>query len=148
MVSKEWSADELKTKMEAYCAASEHCETDARMRLRQWGCNAVTEDIIIDYLLKENYISDERYAKAFVHDKLLYQGWGRIKIEYMLRGKRIDYSIIQSAILTIDEADYSRILRHLIAKRLPANDKPALCRFLTQRGFTIDEINKALDHTK
>lgn len=143
MKNKEWSAAELKSKMEAYCAASEHCETEARMRLRQWGCDAQTEDSIIDHLLAENYISDERYAKAFVHDKLLYQGWGRVKIEYMLRGKKVAYDIIQNALKTIDESDYSRILNHLVSQRL--NNLPSLYRFLTQRGFTYDEIKAALD---
>lgn len=143
MKNKEWSPVELKSKMEAYCAASEHCETEARMRLRQWGCDAQTEDSIIDHLLAENYISDERYAKAFVHDKLLYQGWGRVKIEYMLRGKKVAYDIIQNALKTIDESDYSRILNHLVSQRL--NNLPSLYRFLTQRGFTYDEIKAALD---
>ena len=113
------------------------------MRLRQWGCDAQTEDSIIDHLLAENYISDERYAKAFVHDKLLYQGWGRVKIEYMLRGKKVAYDIIQNALKTIDESDYSRILKHLVSQRL--NNLPSLYRFLTQRGFTYDEIKAALD---
>ena len=143
MKNKEWSAAELKSKMEAYCAASEHCETEARMRLRQWGCDAQTEDSIIDHLLAENYISDERYAKAFVHDKLLYQGWGRVKIEYMLRGKKVAYDIIQNALKTIDESDYSRILNHLVSQRL--NNLPSLYRFLTQRGFTFDEIRNAVN---
>ena len=143
MKNKEWSPAELKSKMEAYCAAAEHCENEARMRLRQWGCDAQTEDSIIDHLLAENYISDERYAKAFVHDKLLYQGWGRIKIEYMLRGKRIAYDVIQEALKSIDENDYNRILNHLVSQRL--NDLTGLYRFLTQRGFTFDEIKNAVN---
>ena len=143
MKNKEWSPAELKSKMEAYCAAAEHCENEARMRLRQWGCDAQTEDSIIDHLLAENYISDERYAKAFVHDKLLYQGWGRIKIEYMLRGKRIAYDVIQEALKSIDENDYNRILNHLVSQRL--NDLTGLYRFLTQRGFTFDEIRNAVN---
>ena len=155
MKNKEWSAEELKTKMEAYCANAEHCETEARMRLRQWGCDAQTEDSIIDHLLAENYINDGRYAKAFVHDKLLYQGWGRVKIAYMLRGKKINPNIVQSALETINPDDYSRILSHLISQRLPEKLKSpasniqspelqALYRFLTQRGFTYDEITSAL----
>ena len=152
MKKKEWSAAELKSKMEAYCAGAEHCETEARMRLRQWNCDSQTEDEIIDHLIDENFISDERYANAFVHDKLLYQGWGRVKIAYMLRGKKIAFDIIQSALQTIDEEEYSRILNHLVSQRLPQNqlapiDKSTLdsiYRFLTQRGFTLEEIKSAI----
>lgn len=154
MKNQEWSPAELKTKIEAYCAAAEHCEMEARMRLRQWKCDSQNEDEIIDYLIAENFISDERYAKAFVHDKLLYQGWGRVKIAYMLRGKKIAFDIIQSAIQTIDDVEYSRILNRLISQRLPQKqlssiDKStldSLYRFLMQRGFTLDEIKSAI-HT-
>ncbi len=152
MKNHEWSPAELKSKMEAYCAAAEHCETEARMRLRQWKCDNRAEDEIIDYLIAENYISDERYAKAFVHDKLLYQGWGRVKIAYMLRGKKIAFDIIQSAIQTIDDEEYSRILNRLVSQRLPQNQLPSidksalesLYRFLMQRGFTLEEIKSAI----
>jgi regulatory protein len=152
MKNQEWSPAELKTKIEAYCAAAEHCEMEARMRLRQWKCDSQNEDEIIDYLIAENFISDERYAKAFVHDKLLYQGWGRVKIAYMLRGKKIASDIIQSAIQTIDEEEYSRILNRLVSQRLPQNqqssiDKSTLdsiYRFLLQRGFTLEEIKSAI----
>lgn len=152
MKNQEWSPAELKTKIEAYCAAAEHCEMEARMRLRQWKCDSQNEDEIIDYLIAEKFISDERYAKAFVHDKLLYQGWGRVKIAYMLRGKKIAFDIIQSAIQTIDEEEYSRILNRLVSQRLPQNQQPSidkstldsLYRFLMQRGFTLEEIKSAI----
>ena len=152
MKNQEWSPAELKTKIEAYCAAAEHCEMEARMRLRQWKCDSQNEDEIIDYLIAEKFISDERYAKAFVHDKLLYQGWGRVKIAYMLRGKKIAFDIIQSAIQTIDEEEYLRILNRLVSQRLPQNQQSSidkstldsLYRFLMQRGFTLDEIKSAI----
>ncbi len=171
MKNKEWSAEELTSKMEAFCASAEHCENEARMRLRQWKCDPQTEDEIIGHLIAQNYISDERYAAAFVHDKLLYQGWGRVKIAYMLRSKKIDYNIVQNALRTIDETEYTRILHHLVSQRIPSSpsslttppssgssdhspvtlsssELASLYRFLTQRGFTMDEINSALKAKK
>ncbi len=70
----------------------------------------------------------------------------------MLRGKKIAFDIIQSALQTIDEEEYSRILNHLVSQRLPQNqlapiDKSTLdsiYRFLTQRGFTLEEIKSAI----
>ena len=149
MKNKEWSPAELRSKMEAYCAHAEHCESEARMRLRQWHCDSKTENDIIDHLIDQNYISDERYAKAFVHDKLLYQGWGRVKIGYMLRAKKIAPDIIQTALQNIDETEYFRILTHLISQRVKSSqnlsreDLASLYRFLTQRGFTMEEIKGA-----
>ncbi len=150
MANKEWSPAELKFKAEAYCAAAERCEYDVRLKLRQWNCISVAADEIVDFLYSEGFLSNERYCRAFVHDKLLYQGWGRVKMEYALRMKHLPAAAIRSALDSIDEIEYFRILNHLIEskkKSFPEQSEDAgnsLFRFLLQRGFTADEIRRAL----
>ena len=134
MEKKEWSPAELKHKAEAYCAAAERCEYDVRLKLKQWNSDAKTADEIVDFLYDHDFLNVERYCNAFVHDKLLFQGWGRIKIEYMLRAKHLPAAAIQSAMKTIDETDYSRVLARL-AQTKSFNT-------LLQRGFTADEIRQ------
>ncbi len=151
MANKEWSPAELKAKAEAYCAAAERCEYDVRLKLRQWNCYAVTADEIVDFLYSDGFLSVERYCRAFVHDKLLYQGWGRVKMEYALRMKHLPAPAIRDALDTIDKIEYFRILNHLIdakKKSFPEQADDAgnsLFRFLLQRGFTADEIRQALN---
>lgn len=150
MENKDLSPAELKSKAEAYCAAAERCESEVRLKLRQWNCDAKNADEIVDFLYKHDFLNDERYCQAFVHDKLLFQGWGRVKIEYMLRAKHLPASAIQNTLKNIDESEYSRVLNRLIESKQKTFSKNAqdsqnvLFRFLLQRGFTSDEIKQAL----
>lgn len=151
MANKEWSPAELKFKAEAYCAAAERCEADVRTKLKQWNCTAATADEIVDFLYSANFLSDERYCAAFVHDKLIFQGWGRVKMEYMLRAKHLPAAAIRVAIDSIDEIEYFRVLSHLLETKRktlignPVDNTDSIFRFLLQRGFTSNEIARVLN---
>ena len=134
MEKKEWSPDELKHKAEAYCAAAERCEYDVRLKLKQWNADTKTADEIVDFLYNHDFLNVQRYCNAFVHDKLLFQGWGRIKIEYMLRARHLPSGAIQSALKAMDEAEYFNVLTRLVETKS--------FNTLLQRGFTTDEIKK------
>ena len=68
----------VKTEQEAYlqlaaiCAQAEHCEQEMRDKMKRWEIDAATQDSIIARLVKERYIDNERYARAFVKDKIRY----------------------------------------------------------------------------
>lgn len=134
MVSKEWSPDELRSKAERYCAMAERCGSEVILKLRQWGSDMKTADEIVDSLREADYVNDERYARAFVHDKVAFQGWGRVKIEYMLRAKKLPLPVIKSALKTIDETEYFEQLSHLIETKS--------FNALLLRGFTAEEIKQ------
>lgn len=136
----EYSLQDLIKKAEHYTATSEHCKEDVRLKLRQWGCNSSDEQRIINALEKDNFINDSRYAAAFTHDKLLYQGWGRMKIKAGLFAKHIDEKDIDDALNNIDEQTYFSILRKVASKKKATNHEQ-LIRFLLQRGFTYSEIS-------
>lgn len=146
MAKHEWSLDELRSKAEAYCAKAEHCSSELIIKLQQWGASSLQCDDIVNYLQKHGYINEERYCLAFTHDKVLYQGWGRIKIKSALIAKHLPQNAISKALETIDKNDYFNTLRRIIKtkKRSFKNNDPQarekLIRFCTQRGFTYDEI--------
>lgn len=143
MEKHEWSVDDLTHKAERYCATSEHCCYEVRLKLQQWGAEYHQIDSIITHLIKERYIDEERYCQAFAHDKLLYQGWGRIKIQAHLMAKHLPELFIQQALNNLDEIEYYRILNRIIQQR--KNDsRERIIRFCMQRGFTYDEINQLL----
>lgn len=141
MEKPEWSVDDLMRKAERYCATAEHCCYDVRIKLRQWGATPQQVEPIIVHLCKSQFIDEARYCHAFAHDKLLYQGWGRMKIQANLIAKHLPDTLIDEALHSIDEQEYARILEHLIHQR--KNDsRKRLIRFCMQRGFTYEEINK------
>ena len=68
----------------ALCSSSEHCITDIREKLSRWGIGELDARTIVERLVQERFIDEERYAIAFAKDKFRFSGWGRIKIRYAL----------------------------------------------------------------
>ena len=146
------------TEQEAYlqlaalCAQAEHCQQEMRDKMRRWGLDETVQNRIIDRLIKERYVDDERYARAFVKDKIRYNKWGRRKVQQALWMKRIDADIQQRVLDEIDEKEYLDVLRPLLKQKRKSikaesdyelNQK--LLRFALGRGFGFDIIRQCLD---
>ena len=142
MASHELSKQEALDKAQAYCARAEHCAADVRRKLYGWGASSDLFDGIVESLYSNNFLNDARFCHAYVHDKVEYQSWGRMKIQAGLRALDLPDSEIRDALDTIDESVYTKNLRALIASRKSDPEDKRL-RFLTQRGFTYEEIKRA-----
>lgn len=135
----------------ALCSSAEHCTADIREKLARWGVTEADSRTIIDRLVQERFIDEQRYAVAFVKDKFRFSGWGRIKMRYALQQKRIDGSDIDHALATLDEEQYNdRLLELLQAKSRSIRDddpearRAKLFRFAASRGFEPSLIFNAL----
>ena len=106
-MKKECSAEEARSKAEAYCSLTERCTDDVLRKLEQWGAPSGASDAIVEYLKKERYIDEQRYANAFVRDKYRFNQWGRIKIAQALRMKHVASEYIYAALDEIDEEEYN-----------------------------------------
>jgi regulatory protein len=107
----------------------------------------------MEYLVKEKYIDDERYARFFAKDKIRYNKWGRRKVEQVMWQKHIDADIQQRVLGEIDDYEYLLILRPLLKSKRravkAANNyemNMKLIRFAMGRGFTMDIIRQCLDN--
>lgn len=129
------------SKAERYAASAERCREEVRLKLVSWGAPAAMCERILDTLEDTHFISETRYAEAFVHDKVAYQGWGRRKIKWMLLGKHISESVIDEALKNIDEQEYFHQLRRAIAQKKGAT-WDQVTRFVLQRGFLPDELTQ------
>jgi regulatory protein len=126
----------------ALCSRMEYCRDDIRRKSRDWGLTDDECEKILKYLLKENFINEERYARAFTRDKFRYNKWGRLKIAAHLKSKNIDPETIRSALAEIDDDEYLGMLKNLIAshkKTIKAKNeydlRGKLLRFGASRGF-------------
>jgi len=150
MANHEWSLQQLTAKAETYCAAAEHCICEVLNKLQQWQASAEQCEKIIAHLQQANYIDEQRYCHAFTHDKVVYQGWGRMKIKAHLYAKHLPSEAITQALEDIDETEYQKTLERVIASKkrtLKTTDSAArekLIRFCMQRGFTYEEISEYL----
>lgn len=142
MEKRELSKAEWLDKAEAYCARSEHCAFDLRRKFREWQVPEETARAIEESLYQNDFLNDARFCRAYVHDKVAYQAWGRMKIQAGLRALELPDKSIREALAQIDETQYTRNLRSLLTQR-KADPEDKRLRFLLQRGFTYAEIQKS-----
>ena len=131
----------------ALCSSAEHCIADIREKLSRWGIGEPDARTIVERLVQERFIDEERYAIAFAKDKFRFSGWGRIKIRYALQQKRIGNSDIVNALSLIDEEAYTTRLVDLLEKKSRSiHDEDVeirrskLLRFAASRGFETELV--------
>ena len=147
-----------KTEQEAYlalaalCAQAEHCQWEMTEKMRRWELSDEAQARIMERLVKERYVDDERYARAFVKDKVRYNKWGRRKIEQALWQKHIDDDIRQHILDEIDDEEYLSILRPLLQQKRKSTKAQSdyelnqkLIRFALSRGYTYDIIRQCIE---
>lgn len=139
-------------KATALCSGSEHCMSQIMEKLSLWNVSPQDAYDIMDYLVKEKYIDNRRFARAYCHDKFCYNHWGRIKIRQMLRHLRLGDEEIEEGMETIDEEDYLEALNDVLrAKDRTLKDKDKylrkakLVRHLLSRGFETELAISAVD---
>ncbi len=134
------------------CARAEHCQHEMLEKMRRWEMSDEAQARVMARLVKERYVDDERYARAFVRDKIRYNKWGRRKVEQALWQKGIDEDIRQRVLGEIDDEEYLSVLRPLLKQKRRSTKAASdyelnqkLVRFALGRGFTYDVIRQCLD---
>ena len=148
----------MKSEKEAYltlaalCAQTEHCQWEMLEKMRRWEVPEEAQARVMQRLVKERYVDDERYARAFVKDKIRYNKWGRRKVDQALWQKHIDEDIRKRVLDEVDDEEYLGVLRPLLKqkrKSTKANSdyelNQKLMRFAMGRGFTFDIIRQCID---
>lgn len=125
-----------------FCSRAEYCEFDVKKKLTTWKTPFEYHDQIIDRLKEENFLNHERYAEAYVKDKLRYNFWGRRKITYMLSSKKVESNHIDNALSQIDPEEYKEILSIQINQKFRSTKeqdeqklKAKLFNFCASRGY-------------
>lgn len=147
--------DEKKLKvlnhLRALCSRREYCVADVLKKAADGleGDRAAAQEVV-DILVKEKYVDDLRYASAFARDKSAIQGWGEVKIRYMLSAKGVPRDVIDKALEEIDQDKADSRLEKLLQNKLKSlKDDPQcrlkLLRFALGRGYSYDEVNDVVN---
>ena len=151
-MKKEMTEQEAFLQLASLCANAEHCQHEMLEKMRQWELTEAVQARVMARLVKERYVDDERYARAFVKDKIRYNKWGRRKVKQALWLKRIDDDVQQTVLDEISDEEYLKVLKPLLKQKTKSikaesdyerNQK--LVRFALSRGFTFDIIRQCLD---
>jgi regulatory protein len=138
-------------RLQRQCARMEYCTSDIRRKaLKALEGDAEAAERVVASLVEDRFVDDRRYAAAFAREKSALQGWGEVKIRFLLRGKGISDEIISEALQEIDPEKAASKLDKLAADkfRLFQGDpqcKLKLLKALLSRGYGYDEVAAAVE---
>lgn len=136
----ELSNDAILKKVLRYCAYQDRCTQEVRTKLATFDIFDFEKEKIVQLLVDEGFIDDERYASTFVRSKIHLKKWGVNKIKMSLKMKGISDDIIQNAISEIDHEIYrDELIKVLKAKKInepdPYKKKAKLAQYAIQKGY-------------
>ncbi|TYP96658.1 regulatory protein [Sphingobacterium allocomposti] len=144
---KTLTPQQAKLKAESYCAYQERAQQEVRDKLYEWGLHHDEVENIMTQLIVDNYLNEERFAKAFALGKFRMKGWGKIKIKQHLKAKRVSPPLIKIALEEIDLDEYEEKLKEIIKKKtnkrttnLSLTEKAKLIRYLQSKGYENEII--------
>ena len=113
---EQFSLQEIQQKLEYYCAYQERCYKEVENKLFDFHLSAQEKEQVLIYLIENNFINEERFAKSFVRGKHNYKFWGKNRITNELKFRNISSRIIQEALKEIPETTYLENFHRLAEK--------------------------------
>jgi regulatory protein len=140
-----------KLKAGNYCAYQERTQQEVRDKLYNLGLYSNEVEQILTELILEDFINEERFARTYARGKFNLKRWGKVKIIYELKRKKISPYCIKKALEEIEDNEYNRVLNHLLVQKLSGitgedfikRNKAA--RFLINRGFESEKVWELLN---
>lgn len=139
-------------KLRKYCAYQERSHADVSQKM--WDLEIPTDwrDEIVLSLMKENFLNEERFARAFARGKFSIKKWGRVKITDGLKRHGVSKPCIKLALTEIDGDRYMDLLnetvrtkRDSLKEKNPWKRRSAIYRFAVQRGFESSLVLEAIE---
>ncbi|MDB5208337.1 MAG: RecX family transcriptional regulator [Flavisolibacter sp.] len=117
MQKKYLTKEEAIQKLRHYCAYQERSHSEVQQKLWDLGVYRSEHDEIISGLIEDDYLNEERFAKQFVGGKFRMKDWGKKKIYYALKEKKVSEYVIKIAMKEIDEEGYKKTVEKLAEKK-------------------------------
>ncbi|CAH0996357.1 Regulatory protein RecX [Emticicia aquatica] len=126
-----------------FCAYQERTHAEVRERLQKWEVWGDEAEEMITYLIEDNFLNEERFAKIFAGSKFRVKQWGRQKIKYELKARKLSEYCIKVGMAEIDDDDYIETLKTILEKKKhelrtekqPLIVKQKLARYAIGKGF-------------
>lgn len=154
MFSKQQTAIDEHTallRLAALCARGEHSSGEMRTKMRRWLLPEDAQERVLERLVADGYVDDERFARIFVRDKLRFNHWGRAKIAQALHVKGVAADIASRLLDDVSDEEWLSVLRPLLEQKARSvtgrNDyerRGKLIRFALGRGFQIPVISRCI----
>lgn len=154
MVRRTLTKEQALEKIRHYCAYQERSHYEVRQKLFGFGLYNVDVEAMIASLIEQDFLNEERFAMLYAGGKFRQKKWGRKRIQYELKLRRISDYNIKRGLSVIDPEDYRKTIDALIdkKKKILMDDgvkEPALSAgiisYLISRGFEMDQVRGQLN---
>lgn len=146
---------EIRKRIYRYCAYQERPHSDVRKKLLTLGMRGDALEEMMAHLIKENFLNEERFARAYVGGKFRLKQWGKIRIIKGLENKGLTSNGVRIGLQEIEDADYRDTLVKLIraqSERIDEDNifrkRDKLSKYAIRKGFepelVWDEIRRLL----
>lgn len=153
MEKKSLTFDEIKLKLVNYCVYQDRCHSEVEQKMREFLLIPEAKDEVFLYLMKENYLNEERFTRSYIRGKFYIKHWGRNKIRLNLKQKGITDKLISKCMDEIDDNDYEKALNKIyqdyFSKQKGAKEyhrKNKTIKYLLSKGFEYDLICEILQN--
>lgn len=148
MIEKKYfSIEEIKRKLERYCAYQDRCHKEIETKLREFVLIEEAKNQIILHLMEHDFVNEERFSKSFARGKFRIKKWGKQRIVRELKQRSISEYNIKTALKEIDEEKYIATIYEIAERRNaiiteenPYKRKKKLSDFLMRKGYEYDLI--------
>ena len=134
-----------------FCAYQERTAGQVKERLKKYSLTADQGRRIMDQLVKEGFLNEERYARTYALGKFRQNKWGHMKISYSLKAKGIHSDLIDQAIQQIETEEYRALAKKLIARKIneikdkdPFLRNQKILRYMVMKGFETSLVQEIL----
>ncbi len=141
-----------KVKVGNYCAYQERTHQEVRDKLYSLGLFRDEVEEVLTELISEDFVSEERFARTYASGKFRLKHWGKRKIIYALKQKKISTYCIDQALKEIPDDEYEHAVISLIEKKqsmLPEKDdfvvKSKIAKYLVGKGFESELVWTLID---
>lgn len=133
-------------RMKKYCDYQERCHQEVRNKLLQLGVYGMDLEEVIIQLIQEGFLNEERYARSFVRGKFRIKRWGKMKLVFELKKKKISSYCIEAGLEEIDDTAYQDAILYNIQKAKDAgNDNDYLIvNYLVRKGFEAELVRSIM----
>jgi len=134
----------LLAKAQKFCDYQERYQQEVRDKLYSWDAKPDEVEQILCLLVEQDYINEERYARAFARGKFRIKHWGKNKIRRELKFRRISEYCIKQGLFEISDDEYLETLENVIKRKGGFETRPyiatpaqryKIAQYAISRGF-------------
>lgn len=147
MDKKNFTFQEIKQKLANYCVYQDRCHQEVEQKMREFHLIPEAKEEILLYLMKEDFLNEERFVRSYIRGKFYIKQWGKHKITQHLKLKNINEKLIRKCFDEIDDEDYKNTLKKLwsqyFSKQKGLKDyqkKSKTIKYLISKGYGYEDI--------